>query len=140
MAPDEVRQTFLGAVSRGDVDTIVGLYHSDAVLEAPEGRFEGPDQVAEYYRTQLTPMDAELHVVATYDTDDTGVTEWVMEATNTGDLQFPDGSTVPATGRKVRQRGCDIAIYSDGRIVTHRVYYDNVEAMSQLGLLPGSEG
>lgn len=52
----------------------------------------------------------------------------------------PSETTVPATGRRVRQRGIDVAVLADGLIGRQRVYYDNVEAFSQLGLLPGAEG
>jgi ketosteroid isomerase-like protein len=137
--PDEARKTFLAAVTRGDVDTIVALYHPDAVLEAPEGRFEGREGIASYYRAQLSPFDAALNVVAAYDTGDVGITEWVMEATHARALELPDGNMAPATGRHVRQRGVDVGIYANGLINTHRVYYDQIEALEQLGLLPGGE-
>jgi ketosteroid isomerase-like protein len=136
----ETRKKFLYAVSRGDVDMILDLYQPDAVLEAPEGRFEGREQIEQYYRAQLTPLDAELKVQAVHRDGNTEIGEWVMEATHTGDMQLPDGTTLAATGRQVRQRGVDVAVYVDGLVSQQRVYYDNVEALSQLGLLPGSEG
>jgi ketosteroid isomerase-like protein len=135
----EIRQAFLAAVAAGDVDTIVGLYQPDAVLEAPEGRFEGREQIEQYFRAQLTPFDAKLNVVAVHDAGGTEIGEWVMEAVHTGELQLPDGTTMPATGKPVRQRGADVVVYSGGLISQQRVYYDNVEALAQLGLLPGGQ-
>ena len=56
--------------------------------------------------------------------------------TNTGPLSLPDGSTVPATGKAVRVRGCDIATVADGMIVRHHFYFDQMELLTQLGLAP----
>jgi ketosteroid isomerase-like protein len=134
---DQVRETFIAAVARGDVETIVGLYHPDAVMEAPEGRFEGKEQIEGYYRAQLSPMDAVLRVVAVHGEGDTLVGEWVMEATHARALGLPDGTVLPASGKRVTQRGADVASYQDGLIRTHRLYYDQLELLAELGLLPG---
>jgi ketosteroid isomerase-like protein len=33
-------------------------------------------------------------------------------------------------------RGCDVITVRDGRITSHRVYYDQLAFLSQLGLVP----
>jgi hypothetical protein len=91
-------------------------------------------------RAQLLPFDAELDIVATYDTPETAVTEWVMSGTHTAPLELPDGGKVQPTGRQIRQRGIDVALLSpEGRFRHHRAYYDQLEALEQLGLLPAGE-
>ncbi len=45
---------------------------------------------------------------------------------------MPDGSVVDPTGKPVTLRGC--VIVEDGKVISQRAYYDNVEFMSQLGL------
>ncbi|MDQ4019216.1 MAG: ester cyclase, partial [Actinomycetota bacterium] len=53
-----------------------------------------------------------------------------------GPLQMPDGETIPATGKQIRVRGCDVATVENGRITSHRFYFDQMEFLSQLGLVP----
>ena len=55
---------------------------------------------------------------------------------NTGPIQLPTGETLPATQKEVRIRGVDIATVKDGRIVDYRLYFDEMEFLGQLGLLP----
>ena len=50
----------------------------------------------------------------------------------------PDGQSVPATGKQIRVRECDVVIVEDGLIREHRFYFDQMEFLGQLGLL--SEG
>jgi len=50
-------------------------------------------------------------------------------------LETPEG-TIPATGKQATLRGCDAITVRDGRITSHRVYYDQLAFMTQLGLVP----
>jgi ketosteroid isomerase-like protein len=134
--PDEVRRRFIDAIVRGDLDGVVGCYRPDAVLVAPEGRYEGREQIEEFYRAQLAPFDAELTVLATYDSGDTGVQEWILRATQTDVFSLPDGTAVQPSDKQLSQRGMDVVVLADGQISEHRLYYDQVELMAQLGLLP----
>jgi ketosteroid isomerase-like protein len=43
---------------------------------------------------------------------------------------------MPATGKRVAFRGCDALTVRDGRIQSHRAYYDQLGFMTQLGLVP----
>lgn len=43
---------------------------------------------------------------------------------------------IPATGNKARLHGCDVATARDGRIVDHRLYFDQLAIPEQLGLAP----
>jgi ketosteroid isomerase-like protein len=51
---------------------------------------------------------------------------------------LPSGDTVPATGKEVRIRSCDIATVKNGKIVEHHLYFDQTEFLGQLGLAPGA--
>jgi hypothetical protein len=55
---------------------------------------------------------------------------------NTGDLRMPGGESMPATGRQIQVRDCDVVVVEDGLIREHRFYYDQMEFLGQLGLLP----
>jgi ketosteroid isomerase-like protein len=50
-------------------------------------------------------------------------------------METPEG-TIPATGKRVTLRGCDVLTVRDGLIVSHRAYYDQLAFMAQLGLVP----
>jgi predicted ester cyclase len=43
---------------------------------------------------------------------------------------------VPATGKAVRVRICDIATVQNRVITNHRFYFDQMDFLGQLGLLP----
>lgn len=62
-----------------------------------------------------------------------------MVGTHTGPLDTPEGE-LPPTGRSLRLRECDMVTVVDGAAVTHRFYYDQVEFMSQLGLMGSGTG
>lgn len=53
-APEELPRRFLDAVNRGDVDAVVALYETDAVLVTPEGRsLAGHEAIREFYADLL---------------------------------------------------------------------------------------
>ena len=56
--------------------------------------------------------------------------------THTEPLTMPNGETVPPTGKKVRFRECDVVTVDGGLITSHRFYYDQMDVLGQLGLLP----
>jgi len=58
-----------------------------------------------------------------------------VDATNTGDLPLPDGSTLPATGRRISLPGLDVVyLDADGLIAEGHRYQDAAGFMAQLGL------
>jgi ketosteroid isomerase-like protein len=141
MTHAKLRQRFLEAVAGNDVAAVVACYRDDAVLVAPEGRYEGRDYIEAYYRPQFQAFpDGKLTVVGTHETGDTAIGEWSFAGTHKGPIELPGGTTVAPTGRAVRQRGADVAIVRDGLIAEHRVYYDQLELLEQLGILPALEG
>ncbi|KPC73033.1 polyketide cyclase, partial [Thermoactinomyces vulgaris] len=72
--------------------------------------------------------------IAKLETDGMAVDEGYFIGTNTVDMKTPTGETIPATGKKVKLRSCDIATVKDGMITEHHVYFDESEFMRQIGL------
>ena len=62
--------------------------------------------------------------------------EWTWAGTHRGPLTLPDGTEVPATGKRAEATGAEIVRFRDGKVVEHNLYFDNLAAMAQLGLLP----
>ena len=63
------------------------------------------------------------------------VQEVVMEGTNTGPLETPNG-TIQPTHKKVAGKGVQLLRIENGKIVEAKIYFDMLEQMSQLGLIP----
>lgn len=121
-----------------DRAALAAAYAEDAVAVTPdEGEIKGRDQIADYLGRMLDALpDFRWDSLAEHESGDTSIDEGWVVATNTGDLVLGNGQTIPATGKAVRLRGCDIATVANGLIVRHHFYFDQVELLTQLGLAP----
>ncbi|MFE9443371.1 ester cyclase [Streptomyces sp. NPDC006602] len=121
-----------------DLKVIGELYADDAVAFTPdEGEIRGRDNIVEYWRqmTEAVP-EATFETLHAYEVGDTAIDEGFFSGRNTGPLQLPNGETLPPTQKQIRIRGVDIATVADGRIVDYRLYFDEMDFLGQLGLLP----
>ena len=122
------------AILAGDRDTLLQLYAEDAVGEAPEGGLEGREVIVEYLTSfQRAFPDLSWEARATFESDDSALDEGMLVGTHTETLSTPEGD-VPATGRSIRLRECDVITVRDGKAASHRFYYDRLDLASQLGL------
>ncbi|MGW1717898.1 ester cyclase [Streptomyces sp. NPDC002156] len=121
-----------------DLKAVAELYASDAVAVTPDGgEIHGRDNIVEYWRQMTDAMpEATYESVHSYEIGDTAVDEGYFTGRNTGPIQLPSGEHLPATQKEVRVRGIDIATVRDGHIVDYRLYFDQMEFLGQLGLLP----
>jgi predicted ester cyclase len=58
--------------------------------------------------------------------------------THTGTWRNPDGAEVPATGKKLDFPFVGVFRVEAGKISSIRLYYDQIEVFTQLGLTPGA--
>ena len=118
---------------------IAELYAQDAVAFTPDaGEIHGRDSIVEYWQ-QMTEMipDGSYEPLHSYEIGNTAIDEGFFTGRNTGPIQLPTGETMPPTQKEVRIRGVDFAtVDEDGRIVDYRLYFDELEFLGQLGLLP----
>ncbi|MEV8428899.1 SgcJ/EcaC family oxidoreductase [Streptomyces sp. HUAS 31] len=135
----EVMDRLTTAITAGNSDAIAGLYAQDAVAVTPDGgELHGRDDIAAYWRqmTEAVP-DGSYQSVHAYEVGNTAIDEGVFTGRNTGPIQLPTGETLPPTQKDIRIRGVDFAtVDDDGRIVDYRLYFDEMEFLGQLGLLP----
>ena len=113
------------------------LYASDAIAITPDGNeMKGPE-IAEYLQGFFDAFpDATYETVNGYESGNVAIDEGIFRGTNTGELSLPDGSKMPATGKHVTARGCDIVTVENGMVKRHAFYFDNMSFMAQLGLMP----
>ena len=117
------------------------LYTDDVVYEAPGGaRISGLADLKEKYFDALViaAPDRGSRDVVLYADGDHVVEEARYTGTHTGTWRSPNGAEVPATGRKLDFPFVGIFRVGDGKISSIRIYYDQIEVLTQLGLMPGA--
>lgn len=137
-AARETIDRMTAAMVNHNLAALAAAYAEDAVAVTPdEGELKGRDEIVRYLGGFLSAIpDFTWEPLAEHESGDTSIDEGWVVGTNTGPLSLPDGSIMPATGRAIRVRGCDIATVADGVIVRHHFYYDQMELLTQLGLAP----
>jgi steroid delta-isomerase-like uncharacterized protein len=124
-----------------DRDRWETLYAEDVVYEAPGGqRISGlADLKEQYFDALLTaaPDRVSRDIVLFADG------EYVVEqaryiGTHTGLLRSPGGAEIPPTGKPFDFPFVAVFRVQDGKISSIRIYYDQMELLMQLGLIPGA--
>ena len=134
----EVMDRLTTAMDQKDRDTLAGCYAADAVAYTPDrGELRGRDAITAYlYQFWDAMPDVHYEHAARHESGDVAIDEGTIMGTNTGPLPHPSGNNLPATGKQLRMKSCDIATVRDGEITEHRFYFDQVEFLTQLGLMP----
>lgn len=134
----DVMDRLMTAMDAKDRETLAGCFAVDAVIRTPDqGEISGRDAIASYFFHFWEAMpDVRYERLATHEAGNVAVVEGFVAGTNTGQLSLPTGGTLPATGRQVRVRSCDVATVEAGVITSHHAYFDQMELLVQLGLLP----
>ena len=123
--------------NEGDLEGCMELYADDAVQLMPDGVFEGRAAIRERLTRELAAFpDIEWGLLSYVEQGDAFADEWTFAGTHSGRLLLPDGSELPATGKRVKVRGMELVEMRDGEIVVDNLYYDNLAVAVQLGLFP----
>lgn len=133
----ELLDRYVELYNAGDLDTCMELYAEDAVQRMHDGIFEGVDDIRARLARDLDAFgDAKYVVNSFFAQGDKFADEWTFTGTNTGPLRLPDGTEIPATGKRVEIKGMEYVEVRDGEIVVDNLYYDFMAAVIQLGLIP----
>ena len=127
-------------VNSGDLDTAGSVFAEDCENTSPYGTLKGIDafrQMGEAFRAAAP--DNRLEALHTWEAGDTVIVEGVYTGTHTGALAGP-GGVIPATGRSFSLPYVDIFQGRDGKLVSHRIYWDNATFLAQLGIMPAAAG
>ena len=135
--PRQVARESVEALNANDEARLRATYADDAVLEAPGGlRFDSGDEATAYAMVWVRAFpDARQTIVNELVAGDWVVQEFTFAGTHTGTLEGPDGD-VPPTNRQVTGHGVQIQRIAAGKIAEEHIYFDQVELLTQLGLMP----
>jgi steroid delta-isomerase-like uncharacterized protein len=137
--PKRVLEQAINYWNAGDRDAWATLYAEDVVYEAPGGqRISGLADLEEKYFDALVmaaPDRSSRDIILFADG------EYVVEqaryvGTHTGPLRSPVGVEVPATGKPFDFPFVGFFRIQDGKIRSIRIFYDQIELFTQLGLMP----
>jgi len=123
-------------VNSGDLDMAASVFAEDCQTTSPYGTLTGIEafrQMGEAFRAAAP--DNRIEALHTWEAGDTVIVEGVYTGTHTGSLAGP-GGVIPATGRSFTLPYVDIFQARDGKLVSHRMYWDNAMFLAQLGVLP----
>ena len=130
---------FVDAFNAHDERRIRDLNTVNAVLEAPgDVRVTGRDAAAEYGLAWLRAFpDAHITLHHVLEAGDWVVQEFSFEGTHDDTLPTPGGA-IPATHRHFNGRGVQLLRVEGDRVADTRLYFDQVQVLTQLGVMPAA--
>jgi ketosteroid isomerase-like protein len=139
MQAREVMDRLAAARAARDLKAAAECYAEDArALTPDDGELIGRDRIMEYTKMIVDAFpDVRWEYVRKHESGNAAIDETICIGTNTEPLPTPSGQIV-APGRQLRLRVCEVAIVENSRIVRSDVYFDQLEFLGQLGLLPGA--
>ena len=136
----ETARRYDAAFDERDTEARRARLTPDTELVMPGGMtFRGADQVVDVVQVfwEAVPdgkLTHEDEVVA----GDTVMTEGTLTGTHTGTFRTPQRE-IPASGNRVTLRYASVKEIRDGKIASERLYFDQLELLQQLGVLPPPE-
>jgi steroid delta-isomerase-like uncharacterized protein len=115
-------------INEGKVSVLDTAYAPNVVLHTvPE--IKGAANAKAYYVTGFS--NREFIVKETFAQGNKLTKYWIFKGKHTGDF-----FGIPATGKTINVEGCTIATIVNGKITEERDFFDNLEFLRQLGLMP----
>ncbi len=128
------------AFNAHDVNALAALDDVNVVLSVPSpiGRSElrGREAGKQYNQSWFTAFpDAKTIITNQVITGDYIVQEGIFQGTNSGTWKS-EAAEMPATGKSLKGHYCLVNKVINDQIVSSALYFDQVELMTQLGLMP----
>jgi ketosteroid isomerase-like protein len=123
-------------LNAADLDSVEPYFAPDVQTQTPGGPMKTRDEWRAFGTAFYTAVpDAKHEIVRSFEDGDTIIVEGVFSGTQTGPLVMESG-TIPASGNAFAFPYVDLFELRDGICVGHRVYWDNVGFLMQLGVTP----
>jgi len=128
---------FVAAFNAHDEKALNELHSDDIKFNAPGGfKATNAKDATAYAMTWLKAFpDGKMTVRTELTSGPWVVQEVAMEGTHTAPLESPTGTIAP-TYKKVVGYGVQLLRVENGKIAEARIYFDQLDQMSQLGLIP----
>ena len=128
---------FVAAFNAHDEKALHELHSDDIKFNAPGGfKATNAKDATAYATTWLKAFpDGKMKVRSEITSGPWVVQEILMEGTHTAPLESPTGTIAP-TYKKVVGYGVQLLRVENGKIAEARIYFDQLDQMSQLGLIP----
>jgi steroid delta-isomerase-like uncharacterized protein len=128
------------AFNAHDEERIRAANAQDVILEAPgDVHLEGAGASTEYAMSWLRAFpDARVTIDNEIESGDWVVFQFTFQGTHEQPLISPEGE-VPATNRQLKGRGVQVNRIEAGKIAEEHLYWDQVQILTQLGLMPEPE-
>lgn len=137
MTLEQIVERHYAEINHNDFSDAAELFSPDVVTEVPgSAPLVGVEPFVGYGQAFLRAFpDGQIRADRYIEDGDHIVVEGRFTGTNTGPLQTPAGA-LPATGRPLEMPFADAFRIVDGKITEHRIYYDTIGMLAQLGLMP----
>jgi ketosteroid isomerase-like protein len=127
----------LEASVTGDSTVVEELYTDDVRGWAPALWVSSAAELAvEFEDREEAFSDIELEVSPLDVSGERACVEWIVTLTHSGPLEFDDEIVVEPTGVRATLHGTTIAEFEGEKIRSFRQYWDEIELLEQLELLP----
>ena len=133
----EIARRYDDAFNAHDVEGRRAVLSDDSELWMPGGmRLQGPDQIIGMVQAFWQALPDGKLIQERHISDGTDVaTEGRLEGTHTGPFPSPRGD-IPPTGNRVEFGYASLRRIEGDAIVSEHLYFDQMELLGQLGLLP----
>jgi len=133
MSNRSVAESYFQAITRRDLEGALAAFAPGAEFIEPVGGVPFPDGV----RAMLAGYDgafpgSRFEIKLAIEAGDDVAIEGVWAGKHTGPMRLPDGRTIPATHKDVRAPFVTVFRVRDGKIASHRAYWDMAGMMAQL--------
>ncbi|MEW9533991.1 ester cyclase [Microbispora sp. NPDC049125] len=131
----DVVDRVLESVNSHDLEACIRCYSRTAAMVGPEMQAEGHDQIASYH-AHVWEAIPDIHMVVRerITEGDRVMVEGILNGTHTRPFLIAGGEFVEPSNRRVSIRVCWVFTTEDGVIASHRLYFDQLELYTQLGV------
>jgi steroid delta-isomerase-like uncharacterized protein len=131
----ETAKRFYAAMGAGDFAGMTACFSADCPTVTPAGTMNPAEHEAFGRSFKAALPDAHMAIEKAVEAGPEVFVAGRFRGTHTGALVTPQG-TLPASGKPLDLPYADYFRVEDGKIIEHRVYWDQADMMTQLGASP----
>lgn len=137
MSNQQIVESTITAWNTRDEQAFIAAFDPDCEITIPGLVLRGSAGAAAFWHGyQDSFPDNTIRARLVFAAGDDVAEEAVFEGTHTGPLPTPDGGAIAPTGNTVATPFVLLHTLAGGRITSMRLYFDQVEMLTRLGLMP----